>query len=415
MRPRPTRPRPAPPGAARARGARRVLHAPYVVDSLTALAMAAVALLLGRESAAQGWPELDARALPWIAWSQLPVALRGRAPLTVFAVVGAADAVYVGLGYWPVVCTFGPMLALYTVAALRPLRTALCCAAVLTGLWIYAGLVTDGSSMPSVVGQGLLFSAVLVRFGALARRSAGLTRRLRAEQAERARREVAEERGRIARELHDVVAHHMSVISVQAGLARFVFDSDRTTSRTALDTIAGTSAEALDELRRMLQVLREEDLTGPGGGRGDAPAAPMPGLGRLEDLVRRVRAGGVPVGLRVEGDPRPLAPGVDLCAYRVVQEALTNVLKHARHADAVDVEVRYLPHHVTVSVTDDGEGVIPDRVAGGGGHGLLGMRERAKLYGGTISVGPRSEGGFAVRLTLPTSAAAARQGDDRTE
>ncbi|WP_307071796.1 sensor histidine kinase [Streptomyces sp. B3I8] len=377
--------------------------------------MAAVALLLGRESAAQGWPELDARALPWIAWSQLPVALRGRAPLTVFAVVGAADAVYVGLGYWPVVCTFGPMLALYTVAALRPLRTALCCAAVLTGLWIYAGLVTDGSSMPSVVGQGLLFSAVLVRFGALARRSAGLTRRLRAEQAERARREVAEERGRIARELHDVVAHHMSVISVQAGLARFVFDSDRTTSRTALDTIAGTSAEALDELRRMLQVLREEDLTGPGGGRGDAPAAPMPGLGRLEDLVRRVRAGGVPVGLRVEGDPRPLAPGVDLCAYRVVQEALTNVLKHARHADAVDVEVRYLPHHVTVSVTDDGEGVIPDRVAGGGGHGLLGMRERAKLYGGTISVGPRSEGGFAVRLTLPTSAAAARQGDDRTE
>ena len=128
-----------------------------------------------------------------------------------------------------------------------------------------------------------------------------------------------------------------------------------------------------------------------------------------------MRAGGVPVGLRIEGDPRPLAPGVDLCAYRVVQEALTNVLKHARHADAVDVEVRYLPHHVTVSVTDDGEGVIPDRVAGGGGHGLLGMRERAKLYGGTISIGPRSEGGFAVRLTLPTSAAAARQGDDRTE
>ncbi|MDQ0811672.1 hypothetical protein QFZ63_003386 [Streptomyces sp. B3I7] len=283
-----------------------MLHAPYVVDSLTALAMAAVALLLGRESAAQGWPELDARALPWIAWSQLPVALRGRAPLTVFAVVGAADAVYVGLGYWPVVCTFGPMLALYTVAALRPLRTALCCAAALTGLWIYAGLVTDGSSMPSVVGQGLLFSAVLVRFGALARRSAGLTRRLRAEQAERARREVAEERGRIARELHDVVAHHMSVISVQAGLARFVFDSDRTTSRTALDTIAGTSAEALDELRRMLQVLREEDLTGPGGGQGDAPAAPMPGLGRLEGpgaaCARRWRPG------RPPGRGRPAPP-----------------------------------------------------------------------------------------------------------
>jgi signal transduction histidine kinase len=163
----------------------------------------------------------------------------------------------------------------------------------------------------------------------------------------------------------------------------------------------------------MLQVLREEDLAGTGGGGDGAPAAPMPGLDRVEDLVRRVRAGGVPVELRVEGEPRPLAPGVDLCAYRVVQEALTNVLKHARHAEAV-VEVRYLPQHVTVSVTDDGEGVIPDRVAGGGGHGLLGMRERAKLYGGTISIGPRNEGGFAVRLTLPTSAAAARQGDDRT-
>jgi signal transduction histidine kinase len=423
MRPRPTRPRTVPPGAARTdgtlaarlRGARpRIPHAPYVVDALTALAMAAVALLLGRESAAQGWPELDARALPWIALSQLPVALRGRAPVTVFAVVGAADAVYIGLGYWPVVCTFGPMLALYTVAALHRLRTALCCAAVLNGLWIYAGLVTDGSSMPSVVGQGLLFTAVLVRFGTLARRSAELARRLRAEQAERARREVAEERGRIARELHDVVAHHMSVISVQAGLARFVFDSDRTTARTALDTIAGTGAEALDELRRMLQVLREEDLRGPDGGPGGAPAAPMPGLDRLEDLVRRVRAGGVPVELRVEGTPRPLAPGVDLCAYRVVQEALTNVLKHARGARAV-VRVDYLPHHVTVCVTDDGEGVIPDRVAGGGGHGLIGMRERAKLYGGTISIGPRSEGGFAVRLTLPTSAAATRQGDGRTE
>jgi signal transduction histidine kinase len=140
----------------------------------------------------------------------------------------------------------------------------------------------------------------------------------------------------------------------------------------------------------------------------------MPGLARLGELVERVRAGGIPVELRVEGTPRPLAPGVELCAYRVVQEALTNVLKHARDARAT-VELVYRRHQVTVEVTDDGQGVIQDRVGTGGGHGLIGMRERAKLYGGTISIGPRSGGGFAVRLTLPTSAQAARQGDDRTE
>ncbi|MFF1451950.1 sensor histidine kinase [Streptomyces sp. NPDC058274] len=382
----------------------------FAVDTVIALAMVAVAVLLGGESVRQGWPELDCPAYALVALAHLPVAFRSRAPLVVFGAVQAASVVYISAGYWPVVCTFGPMLALYTVASVRPARTTAVCVGLLVAVWIYAGVVSESGAMASVVGQALLFSAVLWRFGYLARRSAELARELRAEQAERARREVAEERGRIARELHDVVAHHMSVISVQAGLARFVFDSDPPTARSALGTITGTSAEALDELRRMLQVLREEDLDDPGA----APAAPMPGLARLGELVERVRAGGIPVELRVEGPPRPLAPGVELCAYRVVQEALTNVLKHARDARAT-VELVYRRHQVTVEVTDDGQGVIQDRVGTGGGHGLIGMRERAKLYGGTISIGPRSGGGFAVRLTLPTSAQAARQGDDRTE
>ncbi|MFF0021296.1 sensor histidine kinase [Streptomyces sp. NPDC005496] len=382
---------------------------PFAVDTLIAVAMVTVAVLLGGESVRQGWPALDGPAYALVALAHLPTAFRGRAPLAVFAVVEAAAAAYITTGHWPVVCTFGPMLALYTVASLRPARTTALCAGLLVGMWVYAGVVSESGAMASVVGQALLFSAVLWRFGYVARRSAELTRELRAEQAERARREVAEERGRIARELHDVVAHHMSVISVQAGLARFVFDSDPSTARSALGTITQTSAEALDELRRMLQVLREEDLRDP-----DArPAAPMPGLARLGELVERVRAGGVPVDLRVEGTVRALAPGVDLCAYRVVQEALTNVLKHARGAGAT-VEVAYGRHDVTVRVTDDGQGVIQDRVPAVGGHGLIGMRERAKLYGGTISIGPRSGGGFAVRLTLPTSGQAARQGDDRT-
>jgi signal transduction histidine kinase len=135
----------------------------------------------------------------------------------------------------------------------------------------------------------------------------------------------------------------------------------------------------------------------------------MPGLARLEQMAERLRTGGLAVSLTVEGVPRPLTPGVDLCAYRVVQEALTNVVKHAPGASA-EIRLAYEPHQVTVSVTDDGKGRIPDRVRSHTGHGLLGMRERTKLYGGRISVGPQEQGGFAVRLTLPTGA----QGDDTT-
>ncbi|RST15899.1 sensor histidine kinase [Streptomyces sp. WAC05374] len=379
---------------------------PFAADVLITAALTSVAVLLGQEAAGQGWPALDLAGYLLVGLVNVPVVARGRAPVAVCLFVLALWSVYVTAGYWPVVNSFAPMLALYTVASLRPLRTATACAVLMSAVWIYAGFVSDRGSMPSVIGQALGFSLVLVRFGHLARRSAELARKLREEQEERARREVAEERGRIARELHDVVAHHMSVISVQVGLARFVFDSDPATARTALGTIAGTSTEALEELRRVLQVLRADE-------DGD-PAAPMPGLARLAETIERVRAGGVAVELRVDGTPRPLPPGVDLCAYRVVQEALTNVLKHAPGAAAV-VEVHYRPHHVAVSVTDDGRGVIQDRVRTGGGHGLIGMRERAKLYGGTISVGPRSEGGFAVRLTLPTSTATALQGDGTSE
>ncbi|MEU6679296.1 sensor histidine kinase [Streptomyces sp. NPDC046925] len=381
---------------------------PLVADTSIAVALTTVAVLLGQESARQGWPELDATGYALVALANVPAVFRSRAPLAVLLLVHAAWVVYVTAGYWPVVNTFAPMLAVYTVTALRPARVSVPCGVLMSAVWIYAGVVSEGSSMASVIGQAIGFPLVIWRFGYVARRSAELARQLKREQDERARREVAEERGRIARELHDVVAHHMSVISVQAGLAKFVFTSDPATAHAALSTISGTSGEALEELRRMLRVLRAQEDEGDG-----APDAPMPGLARLGEMVERVRSGGVAVDLRVEGTPRQLAPGVELCAYRVVQEALTNVLKHARGAGAA-VELRYEPQHVTVSVTNDGKGVIPDRVRTGSGHGLIGMRERAKLYGGTISIGPLSEGGFAVRLTLPTSAQAASQGDDAT-
>lgn len=377
---------------------------PLVVDGLITAAQTTVAVLLGRESAAQGWPAPDALAWTLVALANLPTVLRNRAPVLVCVGVLAVSAGYVTLGYWPVVNSLGPMLAFYTVAALRPTRTTAVCAALLAGVWIYAGLVTEGSSMASVVAQSLAYALVLWWFGHSARRTAELTRQLKAEQAERARREVAEERVRIARELHDVVAHHMAVINVQAGLARFVFTSDARTAREALDTIAGSSGEALAELRRMLGLLRAD------GVQGAADGAPAPGLDQLADMVDRVRAGGVPVDLRITGEPRPLPPGVQLCLYRVVQEALTNVLKHAPGAQA-HVELAYRAGEMTVTVKDNGKGVNPARKQDRSGHGLIGMRERAKLYGGSIVVGPRSEGGFGVHLTLPTSAPSARRGD----
>ncbi|MET9363333.1 sensor histidine kinase [Streptomyces sp. NPDC006632] len=381
---------------------------PQFADALMAVALTCASVVLGQESARQGWDALDARGYALAALAGLPLAFRVRAPVAVLLWAHLVFVVYVASGYWPVVTSFGPMLSMYTVASLRPLRTAVACGVLMAAAWMYAGVASPHSAMPSVVTQALVFVVVLLRFGVLARRSTELARRLRVEQADRARREVLAERGRIARELHDVVAHHMSVISVQAGLAGFVFASDPPTARAALSTISGTSAEALEELRRMLQVLREAE--------DEPPGAPMPGLGRLGELTDRIGAAGVPVALRVAGTPRPLPPGVELCAYRVVQEALTNVLKHAGDTRA-DVELRYERRQLVVSVVNGGNGaareeVIQDRVRTGGGHGLIGMRERAKLYGGSVSVGPRSGGGFAVTLTLPTSAAPAPGEED---
>ncbi|GHB21642.1 ATPase [Streptomyces xanthochromogenes] len=375
---------------------------PQFADALLAVVLTCVSVVLGRESAQQGWSALDGRGYALAVLAGLPLAFRVRAPLAVLLWSHLVFVLYVAGGYWPVVATFGPMLSLYTVASLCRPRTAAICASVMAGAWVYAGVASPRAQMASVVAQALVFPLVLLRFGVLARRSTELARQLRREQAERARQEVAAERGRIARELHDVVAHHMSVISVQAGLAGFVFASDPATARAALSTISGTSAEALEELRRMLQVLREAD--------DQVPGAPMPGLARVGELAERIRAGGVDVTLRTLGTPRPLAPGVELCAYRVVQEALTNVLKHAPDSPVV-VQLGYEANRLTVSVVNGGarpgrQGEIPDRVRTGGGHGLIGMRERAKLYGGSISIGPRSEGGFAVTLTLPTSAGA---------
>jgi signal transduction histidine kinase len=218
----------------------------------------------------------------------------------------------------------------------------------------------------------------------------------RAERAERereeeARRAVADERARIARELHDVVGHSVSVMTVQASAVRRLLEQDQERVSAALQVVEQTGREALAEMRRMVGVLRHAE---------DGPAlAPQPSLEQLERLVEHTREAGLRVELRIEGDPVQLPAGIDLTAYRLVQEGLTNAIKHAR-AQRAEVLVRYADGHVEVSVSDDGEGGGGGE---GGGHGLVGIRERISVYGGDLEAGPRPGGGFRLRATLPVT------------
>jgi signal transduction histidine kinase len=220
--------------------------------------------------------------------------------------------------------------------------------------------------------------------------------RLRREQEEQAARAVAEERSRIARELHDVVSHAISVTVLQARGARATLDSDLAAARRALDAIEQTNTAALGDMRRLLAVLRD---TEPEGMTID-DHSPQPSLAHLERLLTHVRESGVPVEVDVVGSPQDLPPGVDLSAYRIVQEALTNVLKHTAEARA-RVVLEYADDALTVSVSDDG---VPGPLNGtepGGGHGLIGIQERVAVIGGEVVAGPGPDGGFEIRATLP--------------
>jgi signal transduction histidine kinase len=202
---------------------------------------------------------------------------------------------------------------------------------------------------------------------------------------------VAEERARIARELHDLVAHNVSVMVVQAGGERHALGEEQESTRAVLASIEQAGRQALAEARRLLGMLRSKD---------DAEELePQPSVDHIDVLVEQVERAGLPVGLTVEGERMPLPAGVDLCAYRIVQEGLTNALKHAGPARA-EVLLRYAPRTLDVEVRDDGRGASQANGAGGG-HGLIGMRERVALYGGELETGPRVGGGFEIRAHLP--------------
>ncbi|GAA3864904.1 sensor histidine kinase [Saccharothrix violaceirubra] len=330
----------------------------------------------------------DPKAYVLAALASLPLALRQRAPVLTMCVTVAASMAFAldtegRFPDWGIAI----LVSLFTVATLRPRWVA---AAMFTLATLSTALMFLYLRAVLVVPEVLQSSMVLLGAWALGES----TRRwgLRMESlAERAARAADDERGRIARELHDVVAHHMSVVSLQAGVARYVLDSDPDTARTAITTVADTSREALSELRRLLVVLRIDD-------RGEL--APQPGLADLDRLVDRTRQAGVPVAVEVLGTARTLPPGQDLCAYRVTQEALTNVLKHGGRATA-RITLDYRRDGVlTLHVVNDGS-PPPPPPPGHTPHGIQGMRERAGLYGGVVEAGP-VEGGFGVVLRLPT-------------
>jgi signal transduction histidine kinase len=214
---------------------------------------------------------------------------------------------------------------------------------------------------------------------------------LEREQEMREQEALAEERARIARELHDLVAHNVSVMVVQAGAERHALSEDQAATRETLTSIEQAGRQALTEARRLLGMLRRTDEA--------EGLEPQPSIARVGDLVEQVERAGLPVTLTVEGDPLPLPAGVDLCAYRVVQEGLTNALKHAGPAHA-DVLLRYGPAGLDIEVRDDGRGTGSTN-GDGAGHGLIGMRERVTLYGGRLTTGPRDGGGFEVRAHIP--------------
>ncbi|MET8353301.1 MULTISPECIES: sensor histidine kinase [unclassified Micromonospora] len=373
------------------------------VDAALALVLLGFALLAtGLAGNNQpGSRPVDAACRVLIAVAALALLARRRAPVATLAVVTVATTAYLVLGYpyGPILLTF--LIAVYTVAARLPVRLA----ALATGgafvlllthvFWSRGPAPGWAAVLPASAWAVVPFAA-----GTVVRVNREATARSRAEQArsraEQARRQADEERLRIAQEVHDVVGHGLAAISMQAEIALHLLPKRPEQAETALTAISRTSREALDELRVTLGAVRR------GAERG-----PVPGLARLPALRDRLAGAGLAVELRVVGDPRELPNPVDLAAYRVVQEALTNVLRHAGVANA-DVTVGYRVDELTVEVTDRGAGAAGDVLdpAGDGGHGLAGMRERVDALGGRLLVGPRPDGGFRVYARLPVEPSA---------
>jgi signal transduction histidine kinase len=368
-------------------------HRPVLADA--ALVVLAVTVQPLLEARGCGCARVPAWAYALVVAECLPLLWRRRQPFAVGLTVGVLTAAH-GLATVPEPAVpFAGLVGLFSVAAYASHRVS-AMAATIAAVTIVLTLVLDRAQADAqdyTVTLLVFATAWLLGDSVRVRRERAAELEERIEQGERLRqveadRVLGEERARMARELHDVVAHAVSLMVVQAEAGPVVVERDPARAVGAFDTISATGKQALTEMRRLLGVLRT-DPTGP--------LTPQPGLDRLEDLVASFRQAGLPVELVVHGEPRPLPPGIDLSAYRILQEALTNVLKHAGPARA-RVGVRYEPAAVTLTVEDDGLGAAAS--APSGGNGLVGMRERAALLDGTVHAGP-AEDGWRVEARLP--------------
>jgi signal transduction histidine kinase len=378
---------------------RRVLDATVAVLLLvvTVIPLATRSLVAGQRPS-DIWAYLLAVALcvPFVFHRRFPVAAITVAccALVLYA-VGRYNA-YPGLPIFVLVAG----VSLHSTRRRALLAAGLAAVALSVAVWLQPERVATASTWVAsllAVAVAWLWGENLrnrrARWAAMEERA----RRLEAEREERDRQAVTDERLRIARELHDVVAHSMSVIAVQSGVANHVIDSRPAQARQALATIEATSRSALVELRRLLGVLRQ----------GDDPVAslePNPGMAEIGRLADQIRSAGVEVELKVEGEPGELPPGVDLSAFRIAQEGLTNVLKHG--GGVARVLVRYSPGAVAVEIADDGRAGTDGAPAEGTGHGLIGIRERVAVFGGQLTAGPVPGGGYRMAARLPYAAAA---------
>ena len=337
-------------------------------------------------------------ALLLLAGQALPLIWRRSAAVGTGLVIGAARISYdkIGFGFAPL--PLGPAIAVYTVFDRRgPVLRFVTAALVVVGVTI--SLASPGHSEPyEAIFQGLIFATAMAA-GTLSRAkrdslhaAQGRAERAEAELDHEAARAASAERARIARELHDVVAHHVSLMAVQAEAAASLLPAQPEQARQSVDIIGDTARRALTELRRLLGVLR-----GPAERPATAPAASLTDLG---DVLAKVREAGLPVEYEVTGTPATLAPGIELTAFRIVQEALTNTLRHADAAQA-RVTVTYEPGYVTLSVADSGPRRSEPPARSASGFGLAGIAERVASCGGSLTVGPSSAAGFALTARLP--------------
>ena len=372
---------------------------PLLVDGIVALVVLAVGQLeLALSDHIEGEAWINAVALAGIA---LPLAWRRVYPLVVTPVIVAfliwQQAAGAGVLENSVIVLVAVPLASYSLGANLDRARAIAGFAVsLALIWVLVIESMDRSFDEFVaslilVGGPFLVGRIVNARVALNRELREKAARLEREREESAKLAVAEERARIAREMHDVVTHNVSVMVVQASAARRMIDHDPERAREALSSVEQTGREALSEMRRVLEMLR--------GSEEEAELQPQPSLDDIGGLLERARAAGLDVELEVEGDPRRVQSSVDLSAFRIVQEALSNTLEHAG-AEHARVTLRYGADAVEVDVTDDGRGARPpERKANG--HGLVAMRERVAMLGGRLKTGYRAGGGFEVRATLP--------------